>query len=470
MELSNLKVGMKVKITSDTTLLGLGKEKEHKNEVVTVYKIVNGWIYVKENNFVWLPIQLEPITKTKTDSRFVVKVNNIEEGVEALRIFKYSVTANLTETMKSFMNYYSKEKEEDRRTVAFEIADNSFAGWANVDFYKRHKREYGNIYTLAEIYGYNTKEEKTEDKTKFVVALKTVPEVLEAFEMFDYPYRTGDMKGRAESFLRMLRGTNGDKDTLAFAIIEGKYSGWCDLAFYKEHTAEYGRVYTINEIKADKKLKTKMEEKKMKTRTSKNNIPVKKEMKDFTVKIETIEEWVKPHSLGSNPVTDENGNVKGWKTTFVVTTVTTPQGTATVKHKQGNSVKRKGIMYACAKIMAQKNETNKMLYELGNERVELSIYHEILANHAVSNGSFNATYEKYEAIEEYNYAIDCRCKTCGKQFDTPEQAREHEKWHALNRKAKHERYLIRREAREKIAEAQHNEAVAAEIKKLMEAE
>lgn len=377
MELKDLRIGMQVKITSDKDdLYGIAYQK-YAGDTVTITSIDGNCVYVKENNFNWLPWQLEPIEETETAYKFVIKIETEKEGVEILRLSKYSGSTDLTGTIRRYMTYYCKEKTEDEKTVGIAIKNNIFDGWANISFYKNHEDEFGKIYTFAEITGHNTKKEKTEEKTM---------------------------------------------------------------------------------------------EKKMKTKAKANNIPKKKELKDFTVKIETIEEWVKPHSLGSNPVTDENGNVKGWKTTFVVTTVTTPQGTATAKHKQGNSVKRKGIMYACAKIMAQKNETNKMLYELGNERVELSIYHEILANHACNNRSFAKTYEKYKAVEEYNYAIDCRCTICGKQFSSPEEAREHEKWHALNRKAKHERYLIRREAREKIAEAQHNEAVAAEIKKLMEAE
>lgn len=374
MKLKDLKIGMKVKITTDVDYLLDAAEEEYAGKIVTITNIIGDCIYVKESDSCWLPDQLEPIEETETAYKFVIKIETEEEGVEALKMFKYLDDTDFTATIRRFMNYYCKERTEDEKTVGIAIENNIFIGWANISFYKKYEGEYGKIYTFAEITKHNTKQIKTEEK----------------------------------------------------------------------------------------KMKAK-------TKANTNNIPEKKEMKDFTVKIETIEEWVKPHSLGSNPVTDENGNVKGWKTTFVVTTVTTPQGTATVKHKQGNSVKRKGIMYACAKIMAQKNETNKMLYELGNERVELAIYHEILANHAVRNGNFNKTYEKYKAIEEYNYAIDCRCKICGKQFDSPEQAREHERWHSLNRKLKHDRYLIRREAREKIAEAQHNEAVAAEIKKLMEA-
>lgn len=385
MELSNLKVGMKVKITSDTTLLGLGKEKEHKNEVVTVYKIVNGWIYVKENNFVWLPIQLEPITETKTVDKFVVRIKSEEEGVVVLNRFKYSESTDLTATIRSYTNYYCKENTEDKRTVGIAVENNSFVGWANIDFYKRHESEFGKIYTLADI-------------------------------------------------VKKIRETNA-------------------------------------EIKEYNTKEEKTMEKKTNTKAKANNVPARKTFKDFIVKTETIERWVKATTIGATPVQDENGKTKGYKKPFVITTVTTDKGEATVEHTPTNSNEKDAIMYALAKITAKKDSTTKMLYELANSCVvgSAQIY-TILANHAVRNGDFNKAYEKYKAIKAYNYAIDCRCKTCGKQFDTPEEAREHEKWHALNRKAKHERYLIRREAREKIAEAQHNEAVAAEIKKLMETE
>lgn len=86
MELKDLKVGMQVSITTDKDdLYGIAYRK-YAGDTVTITSIAGDRIYVKENNFNWLPCQLMPITETKTDSKFVVKVNNIEEGVtEALQ-------------------------------------------------------------------------------------------------------------------------------------------------------------------------------------------------------------------------------------------------------------------------------------------------------------------------------------------------------------------------------------------------
>lgn len=472
MKSSDLKVGMKAKITSDKDDLYDIAYQKYAGDTVTITSIDGICVCVKENNFNWLPWQLEPITETETVNKFVVKIETEEDGVEALQMFKYLDDTDFTATIRRFMNYYCKERTEDEKTVGIAIENNIFIGWANISFYKENESKFGKIYTLAEIKGYNTKEEKTEKKNKFAVIVKTIEEVIEAFEMFGYPSGTINKRKTAESYLNPFHGT-GDRDTLALTITKGKYSGWCHLAFYKENSAEYDGIYTLDEIKADKKPKIKMEEKKMKakTKTNTNNIPKKKTFNDFIVKTETIERWVKATTIGATPVQDENGKTKGYKKPFVVTTVTTGKGEATVEHSPSNSNEKDAIMYALAKIISKKDDTTKMLYELANSCVvgSAQIY-TILANHAVRNGDFNKAYEKYKAIKEYNYAIDCRCKTCGKQFSSPEEAREHERWHALNRKAKHERYLIRREAREKIAEAQHNEAVAAEIKKLIEAE
>lgn len=356
MEFKDLKIGMKVRITTDEDELYGTSEREWKGKPVTICKIVDCCeIYVKENDIAWGAFQLMP---TSLGGIFVIKTETVNDTLEIFNIFGAPFTGDEKEIAKDLLSYYEKEKETDSRTLGIAIKNGKSVGWCNLEYYKRHKSEFGNIYTLDEI-----------------------------------------------------------------------------------------KIYEI--------IPTKMEEKKMKVKTkaNTNNIPKKKEFKDFTVKTETIERWI-----------------KGQKKSITKTTVSTPYGTASAEKETAFADERKGCLYACAKIAAQKNDTSRMLYELGNERVELSIYHEILANHAVRNGNFNATYEKYEAIEKYNYAIDCRCTICGKQFDSPEQAREHERWHSLNRKAKHDRYLIRREAREKIAKAAHDEAVAAEIKKLMEAE
>lgn len=73
---------------------------------------------------------------------------------------------------------------------------------------------------------------------------------------------------------------------------------------------------------------------------------------------------------------------------------------------------------------------------------------------AVYDGNFDRVYSKYKAKLKRDYEDSCKCKNCGKSFKTPKEARACEKAHIDRKKAKHENYLIRKEAKRKIAEAE----------------
>ena len=64
------------------------------------------------------------------------------------------------------------------------------------------------------------------------------------------------------------------------------------------------------------------------------------------------------------------------------------------------------------------------------------------------NGSFDETYK--DAVKR-NKALDKAartCKYCGQIFNTVEERRTHEAWHVERRKARHERYKLRKRAKE----------------------
>lgn len=71
-------------------------------------------------------------------------------------------------------------------------------------------------------------------------------------------------------------------------------------------------------------------------------------------------------------------------------------------------------------------------------------------------GNFDREYGKYKAAQEREYKALCKCSSCGKSFKTPEEARACEKAHVERKKAKHENYLLRKEAKKKIAEAERD--------------
>lgn len=70
---------------------------------------------------------------------------------------------------------------------------------------------------------------------------------------------------------------------------------------------------------------------------------------------------------------------------------------------------------------------------------------EALAN-LICNGNFDREYQRTKAKYKKQYAEDCKCQKCGKSFATPELARECEKAHEERRKARREKYLMRKAA------------------------
>lgn len=85
---------------------------------------------------------------------------------------------------------------------------------------------------------------------------------------------------------------------------------------------------------------------------------------------------------------------------------------------------------------------------------------------AVANmtfGNFDREYQRYKNQQKKIYESLCKCETCGKIHKTPEAARECEKAHIERKKAKHERYLIRKEAKQRLANAERE----GEIERIM---
>lgn len=76
----------------------------------------------------------------------------------------------------------------------------------------------------------------------------------------------------------------------------------------------------------------------------------------------------------------------------------------------------------------------------------------------VFDGKFETVYEKYNKkqnkLAKETDRIERTCSVCGKTYDTAEEARACEKAHADRKKQKHENYLIRKEAKRRIAEAE----------------
>ena len=101
---------------------------------------------------------------------------------------------------------------------------------------------------------------------------------------------------------------------------------------------------------------------------------------------------------------------------------------------------------------------------------------EAIAN-AFLDGNFDREYEKFLADKKHEYDESCKCKICGRNYYedektgkrtpfTPEDARKHEKWHEQNKKNKREKYLIRKEAKRRLAEAEREGKIEQTMKEL----
>ena len=98
---------------------------------------------------------------------------------------------------------------------------------------------------------------------------------------------------------------------------------------------------------------------------------------------------------------------------------------------------------------------------------------------AVVGGNFDTAYDRYlkHKQEEENPIVDRTCSYCGMIFNTIQEREEHEKLeHIEKRKARHERYLIRKEAKRRLAEieqeklnAEREKAIEAKMKEMQKA-
>lgn len=81
-------------------------------------------------------------------------------------------------------------------------------------------------------------------------------------------------------------------------------------------------------------------------------------------------------------------------------------------------------------------------------------------------GSFDREYNNEVKRQAKRDLHSRTCKTCHQVFDTPEEARAHEKWHIENKKARRQRYLERKEARDRLAEMEREGRIEQYMKEL----
>lgn len=156
-------------------------------------------------------------------------------------------------------------------------------------------------------------------------------------------------------------------------------------------------------------------------------------------------------------------------TTYAISNLVTGDS-ATATCDKCNYDRRTGALVAAAKVIAKKSEETHLMYDIAIKMWGSDFCNAILetfANRAYA-GNFEKYYDKWVREEKKLNDDKCKCKICGKKFDTPDDAREHEEWHVERKRAKRENYLIRKEAKRRLAEKEKEnkiEKAIIEIKK-----
>ena len=128
-----------------------------------------------------------------------------------------------------------------------------------------------------------------------------------------------------------------------------------------------------------------------------------------------------------------------------------------------------GALVAAAKITATQFEEAHLLYDLamnmwGTDTSKAIL--KTLANRAFG-GMFENAYAKWQRqiaqTEKWTKEQSLKCKVCGKTFDTEDEARAHEQWHIDNKKTRRQRYLDRKEAKKRMAEAEREKRIKAYV-------
>lgn len=129
---------------------------------------------------------------------------------------------------------------------------------------------------------------------------------------------------------------------------------------------------------------------------------------------------------------------------------------------------RIGCLIAAAKISAKRSTEAKMMYNIARSTWGTELSWAILFE--LANAAFNGNFERaYKKFHNDNIRFEKKrltCNFCGKVFETIEEKTKHENEHIQNKKNKREKYLIRKEAKRRLAEAEREGKIEQTMKKL----
>lgn len=129
---------------------------------------------------------------------------------------------------------------------------------------------------------------------------------------------------------------------------------------------------------------------------------------------------------------------------------------------------RIGCLIAAAKISAKRSTEAKMIYNIARSTWGTELSWAILFE--LANDAFNGNFERvYKKFHNDNIRFEKKrltCNFCGKVFETIEEKTKHENEHIQNKKNKREKYLIRKEAKRRLAEAEREGKIEQTMKEL----
>lgn len=129
---------------------------------------------------------------------------------------------------------------------------------------------------------------------------------------------------------------------------------------------------------------------------------------------------------------------------------------------------RIGCLIAAAKISAKRSTEAKMMYNIARSTWGTELSWAILFE--LANTAFNGNFERvYKKFHNDNIRFEKKrltCSFCGKVFETIEEKTKHENEHIQNKKNKREKYLIRKEAKRRLAEAEREGKIEQTMKEL----
>lgn len=271
----------------------------------------------------------------------------------------------------------------------------------------------------------------------------------------------------------------------AYHIVDGKISAYSDIDWYKtNHPYSELPIYEFEDIVQDGGI-------------IKDWTIVKPFSDDFIPKLQEYykEYYTKPFNpktpIKAKKINNKKENDDNMKLTFFteqseridktcnekIPTITTyaisnlvTGDSATATCDKCDYDRRTGALVAAAKVISKKSEETHLMYDIAMKMWGSDFCNAILetfANRAYA-GNFEKYYDKWVREEKKLNDDKCKCKVCGKKFDTPDDAREHEEWHVERKRAKRENYLIRKEAKRRLAEKEKEskiEKAIIEIKK-----